>query len=187
MREAALSGQSVSLITGTATALVGIVAILFAWWNTRATLAQQRTMAFDDRKWQEQRTAYQKIAEWLAANHLLGKDQPFYQHDPFDPWTSDPGMELEATARLFAANPVITALTELHSKAVLENNLAHAAQLIASAASTRGTKFPDHEIAKTYGWKNPGDASRRLTELRDAWDVARTDLEKALRDVYRPL
>ena len=187
MHEVALSGQSAGLITGLATTIVGIVAIAFAWWNTRATLKQQRNLAFDDRKWQEQRIAYQKIAEWLAGNHLRGTENPFHQLNPFDAWTSAPGKELEATARLFAPEPIIEALGSLNWRATLENEIAHGTQLVITASTATGIPFADHGISKAFKWKGPGDASRDLRELREGWNNARNDLEKALRDVYRPL
>jgi hypothetical protein len=187
MHEVALSGQSVSLIMGIAPAVVGLAAIVFAWCNTRATLKQQRVMASDDRKWQEQRIAYQKVAEWLASNHILGAGNPFYEQNKFAAWTSDPGNELEATARLFATEPVIKALACLRDKAITENALARAVELALSGTVSVDRPFSNHEISKTFGWTSPGDASRELTRLREAWNNARNDLEKALRDAYRPV
>jgi hypothetical protein len=40
-----------------------LTVVVVAWRNTQATLRQQRTMAADERLWQEQREVYRQLAE----------------------------------------------------------------------------------------------------------------------------
>jgi hypothetical protein len=184
MREMTLSGQSVTLITSLTSNVVAIVAIAFAWWSTRATLKQQRTLALDDRKWQEQRVIYQDIAEWLAENHLLDWDRPpWNEPDSFEEWTSDPGAELEAKAP-FVTESARKAITELHSAAIAENELARQARFVMNDAINHDRPFKDSAIADELDWRNLDDARRELHKLRTAWNCARSDLEEALNQVY---
>jgi hypothetical protein len=185
MHEVALSNQSVTLITGTASSAVAIVAVAFTWWNTRATLKQQRALAFDDRKWQERQGVYQEIAEWLSTHYLLSKDNPLYEQDMFTPWTSDPGRALEAKARLFASEPVAKALADLRSSATNERSLIDAVKRSLDKAEEGGRLFP-RELEKSFEWNAP-DVTWKVNSLRRDWTKSLNDLEQALREAYGPL
>jgi hypothetical protein len=182
----ALPLSTATLIAGIVAAVgstaVGVAAIIFAWRNMKATLSQQRQMAADERLWVEQRKVYQELAEWLAAHHLAGSDDPLYQPDVLSPYTSDPGQELEAKIRLFAIDSVATALSQLRGKAYFEIRVSQ----MFEAAMTSGGEFENHSFSKMMDWQHPNDAQRILDKARKEWDMVRQDLEIALRKVYQP-
>ncbi len=174
------------LVTGLASAAVGGAAIAFAWRSTANTLRQQRDLAADERKWRDQRSTYQELAQWLAANHLLGSDDPFYEPNVLSSWTFDPGQELEAKARLLAAKPVVDAVIQLRDKAKYEKILTDMFRAAMEAHIDSSVDFKDHSFSKTLKWNHPNDAQKQIDEARQAWDSARTQLEDALRDVFKP-
>jgi len=182
----ALPLSTATLIAGIVTAVgstaVGVSAIVFAWRNVKVTLRQQRLLAADQRPWEAQRKVYQELAERLAAHHLAGADDPFNQPNVLLPYTSDPGLELQAKARLFAVDPIVTALSRLRDDAIVEAKLSK----IFKNAIEYGGMFEDYSLSKMMQWKHPNDAQRQLDKLREDWDAARQDLEIALREVYRP-
>ncbi len=156
----ALPLSTATLIAGIVTAVgstaVGVSAIVFAWRNVKVTLRQQRLIAADQRLWEAQRKVYQELAEWLAAHHLAGADDPFNQPNVLLPYTSDPGLELQAKARLFAVDPIVTALSRLRDDAIVEAKLSK----IFKNAIEYGGMFEDYSLSKMMQWKHPNDAAK---------------------------
>ncbi len=183
----ALDQPTATLVAGILAAVcssgVGIAAILFAWANTRTAFQQQRNIAEDDRRWTQQHAVYQDIAEWLATHQLAGRDEPLVEPDQFANWTSDPGMQLEGKARLFASQSVEQALIAVRKKALLEQSLADMARHTRERVE-RGYPFAESIFSESLEWKNPADAHRQLMEVREEWVIARANLEAALRDIY---
>jgi hypothetical protein len=189
--EIALNQPTATLIAGIAAALgsttVAVIAVILTWRNTRATLTQQRTMADDERIWQDQRATYLKIAKWAASHHL--PDETFLEVEEIEElsaWTADPGETLTAKARLFAVNePVINALTDLHAYWTTERLILETAEFLQGHEKLNNGKFDDQQLAKMYGWKDLADARKSLHKPREAWAKARDRLENALSEIYR--
>jgi hypothetical protein len=120
-----LDQPTATLVAGVTAALgsvlIGVLALYFAWRNTRATLRNQLLLAERLEVAKLEATAHLSIAVWLGQHPVPRGDEPLDGNPPVGPHLSMPGHELLAQAHLFAAENVWQLFAKLRDIAYLEN------------------------------------------------------------------
>jgi ABC-type nickel/cobalt efflux system permease component RcnA len=164
-----LDQPTATLVAGVTAALgsvlIGVLALYFAWRNTRATLRHQLLLAEHHEVAKLEATAHMSIAVWLGQHSLLREGAVLDSNPPLEPHLPMPSNELMAQAHLFAAENVWRLFARMREIACLENESSRRVQLAMESVQ-----------------RDPG---RTLPELREDWVSTRAELEVALRRASR--
>jgi hypothetical protein len=184
-----LDQPTATLVAGVTAAagsvLIGVLALFFAWRNTRATLHQQLLLADRREVARVEGRVHLAVATWLGRHPVLREGEHFWSTPPFEPHLAVPSHKLLAEVRLFAADHVWELFAKMRELAYLENELSRNARLAMDSSRDNDLPFEATSNAQAAGWTSPAEAARMLRELREDWVAARSELETTLRRASR--